>query len=137
MRSNHQDTLEGDVRMTSLALTATIGTNGKVEILGDKSKQKVDHGNSPTFQFSLNDQTQLNVRFDSLDTEDTSKCPPSSGLNSSQIPQNHVVINDKSAHFKDVNTQEGDVCYQWVFKCDDGQQPTFDPIIDNRGGGFI
>ena len=58
-------------------------------------------------------------------------------MNSSQIPKQHVVINDKNAHFKDANTEAGDVCYQWVFACDDGQQPKFDPIIDNRGGGNI
>jgi hypothetical protein len=26
-----------------------------------------------------------------------------------------------------------DVAYQWNFHCADGQRPTFDPIIDNRG----
>lgn len=72
--------------MTSLALTAIIGTDGNVQILGDKSKQKAEHGEQPTFHFSLDDQTQIECQFDSLDTEDGSTCPPSSGLNSIQIP---------------------------------------------------
>lgn len=121
--------------MTSLALTATIGADGNVEILGDKRKQKAEHGEQPTFHFSLDDQTNLDCQFDSLDTQDSSTCPPTSGLNSTQIPEQHVVINKTNAHFKDENTAAGDVCYQWNFKCNDGRTASFDPIIDNRGGG--
>lgn len=85
------------------------------------------------FNFILNDTTTFNVEFDTLDTEDDTTCPPSSGENSDQIVG--VVINSKDAHFTDNNSRPVNVCYQWNFTCNDSSKTVepFDPIIINGG----
>jgi len=138
MRSDPPEVMEKDVTMATIQLTATTDEKGNVVIAGDRTKKTLPKGSgSHHFQFTLDDQTKLNVEFDTLDTEDNwSNCPPPGGMNSTQIPYEHVHIDALSASFKDKNDNNGpmDVCYRWNFKCDDAKQhPAFDPIIDNRG----
>lgn len=139
--TDQPDVMEKSPAMATIALTATTDPSGTVVITGDKSKKTCPQGTGPhTFRFSLTDNTSpaQNVKFASLDTADNwPACPPAppAGLNSTQIPPEHVHISDLSASFKDKNDNASpmDVGYAWNFTCDDGQQPKFDPIIDNRG----
>jgi hypothetical protein len=125
----------------NLALTADLDEKGKVVISGDRSTKELGKGDPPCpFNFTLTDNTNLNVKFLSLDTEDDwSQCPPPGGENSKQIVGIHI-HNDKTpktAKFTDNNGNKGamDVCYQWNFTCDDPSKLpiTFDPIIKNGG----
>jgi hypothetical protein len=124
--------------MVMLILTAETDPDGTVQINGDKSKKRLEKGDPPTeFRFKLVNQTKprQTVEFSSLDTQDSVPCPPSSGLNSTQIPRAQVEIDPDTASFVNLNDNKDpmDVAYQWNFHCADGQRPTFDPIIDNRG----
>lgn len=95
------------------------------------------------FNFRMQDNTNLNVRFNSLDTaDDCSDCPPPQGENSRQIVG--VAMNNnrdpRTASFTDNNNNSAkagsmDVSYQWNFTCDDPdvKVDSFDPIIRNGG----
>jgi hypothetical protein len=115
-------------------LTATL-SGGQVVVSGDKNRVKLpkDSG-SRTFDFKLDDRTEMNVRFSSLSADESDSCPPRSGINTDQIV--NVGIGDKRASFTDLNSGDArTICYAWHFACDDpGQRPEFDPIVDNGGG---
>jgi hypothetical protein len=125
----------------NLALTADLDEKGNVVISGDRSTKELKKGDPPrTFNFTLTDNTNLNVKFLSLDSEDNwSQCPPPGGENSQQIVgvQVHNNQTPKTARFTDNNSNKGamDVCYQWNFTCDDPSKLpiSFDPIIKNGG----
>ena len=133
-------TLQG-AQATVLQLTADFDEKGKVVINGDRSTKVLGKGEPPRrFNFALTDNTGLNVRFDSLDTQDNrSQCPPTvTGENSGQIVG--VQINNAQAAFTDNNSNPSsqgplDVCYRWNFTCDDRSKLpiSFDPIIRNPG----
>jgi hypothetical protein len=137
-------TLQG-AQATILPLTADLDGNGNVVINGDRSTKVLGKGEPPRrFSFTLTDNTGLNVRFASLDTQDNrSQCPPTvTGTQSGQIVGVQI-RNDrtpKEARFTDNNSNPSsqppvDVCYRWNFTCDDTSQPpiSFDPIIRNPG----
>lgn len=123
-----------------IPLTATL--NGDtITITGSGGESLPGGTGAHRFNFTLHDDTGLNVEFDSLDCADNcSTCPPPPGENSSQIIA--VTIqnqgpNDNKAGFTDNNDndQPMPVAYQWNFTCDDpGKTVTpFDPIIINGG----
>lgn len=118
-------------------LTASL-ENGKVKITGNKTRVKLPRNSgSHTFKFNLHDDTDLNVRFSALGTGLGEVCPSGPGDNTGQIID--VEIDGRKAEFTDSNT--GDPItfgYTWFFACDDAsQKPTFDPIVDNGGGGDV
>lgn len=124
--------------MVMLILTAETDADGNVQINGDKSKKRLEKGDPPTeFRFKLQNKTKpkQNVQFSGLDSQDSAPCPPEPGLNSTQIPANRVIVGDTTASFTNLNSNNTplEVSYQWKFRCADGQQPTFDPIIENGG----
>ena len=116
-------------------LTARL-ENGQVKITGDKTRTRLPRNSgSHRFKFKLDDETGLNVRFSALGTELGEVCPAAPGDNTGQIVD--VEIENRKAEFTDSNS--GDPItfgYTWFFACDDAsQRPTFDPIVDNGGGG--
>jgi hypothetical protein len=137
--TNQTDVLEKSAAMAKIGLTATTDASGTVVISGDNSKKTCPKGSGPhNFRFSLTDNTNpaQNVQFASLDAADNcSTCPPPSGQNSTQITDVTIDDGGLSASFKDKNNNSTpmDVSYAWNFKCDNGQTPQWDPIIDNRG----
>lgn len=119
----------------NVALTATL-TGNKVQISGVGGADLKKDSGAHRFNFTLSSPPGVNVRFDSLDTEDDcSTCPPSSGENSKQIVG--VQIGSSTASFTDNNNNKTpmDVSYQWNFTCDDPKLNvgSFDPIIKNGG----
>lgn len=68
-----------------IPLTATVTGSG-VSINGNGAANLPRGSGAHRFNFTLADQTGLNVQFSSLDTEDNSStCPPAPGENSLQI----------------------------------------------------
>lgn len=125
-------------QMLTNQLRATLDADGKVQISGLKDRVRLPHNSgSHRFKFILHDETQLNVRFSALGTQVGEVCPRAPGDNTGQIID--VDIDDRKAEFTDKNS--GDPLtfgYTWFFVCNDAtQQPTFDPIVDNGGGGDI
>jgi hypothetical protein len=123
----------------TIKLTARTNKNGKIWIEGSRAKKSLPRGSGPrTFEFTLDDKTNptQNVKFSGFDSEDDWPCcPPPGGNNSSQL-QYAIDPGGLSASFVDANDNSGgsmSVCYRWRFSTDDGQHPTFDPIIDNGG----
>jgi len=124
-----------------IPLTATL-TGSTVKIDGNGAANLPKGSGAHRFRFTLNDQSGLNVRFSSLDTEDNrSTCPPASGENSGQIVGMNIGPNGDNASFTDNNNNQGrmDVSYQWNFICNDPTKRVdpFDPIIQNGGGGVV
>ena len=134
----------GQPRTRSIQLTATL-VGGRVQITGagdaDLPKGSSDH----RFEFELDDQTGLNVRFKKvndgmLDVKDNSQaCPPPAGMDTTQIV-GVARMSDVRAGFTDKNDNKDGpmpVSYQLNFECDDpSKHPiSFDPIIIN-GGAF-
>lgn len=123
-----------------IPLTATLN-GSKVTISGNGGANLPRGSGAHRFNFTLDDQTQLNVRFSSLDAEDnSSKCPPAPGENSQQIVGVVIGSNGARASFTDNNNNNGsngpmDVSYQWNFTCDDSSKHpiSYDPIIINGG----
>lgn len=120
----------------SITLTATL-SNGQVSVTGNGGANLPRATGAHRFNFSLVDQTGLNVTFLSLDAADNcTTCPPPSGMNSEQI---HAVnINGTSAAFTDSNSgSEMSISYQWNFTCNNSNYLpiTYDPIINNGGSG--
>lgn len=123
-----------------VALIATRNGN-RVRIDGNGGANLPIDSGAHRFTFTLQDNSGLNVRFSSLDTEDGGTCPPDPGENSGQIVG--VVMNNnrtpKTAAFTDNNNNKAkdgplNVCYQWNFTCDAGAEvDSFDPIITNGG----
>ncbi len=113
-------------------------------ISGDPAPSLGRGSGAHRFQFVLQDNTGLNVRFASIDTQDNCpNCPPPGGDNSGQIvgvQMRHNPPVPSNAAFTDNNSNPGsngpmDVAYQWRFTCDDPNvivRP-FDPIIRNGG----
>jgi hypothetical protein len=122
--------------------TSVSGTT--ITITGDRSQRSIPAGQAATrFSFTLNDTSNQNVQFASLDTKDgITTCPPTgSGNQSTQI--NGITMNNnvgpRTAGFTDANSNPAsngalNVSYQWNFTCNPGYtvQP-FDPIISNGG----
>lgn len=136
-------TKTGTITDHDVLITATrAGDRVRINGYGGSGNLAVDSG-AHRFNFTLQDNTGLNVCFSSLDTEDNcSTCPPSSGENSQQIVG--VAMNNnrnpRTASFTDNNNNNAnagplDVCYQWNFNCDDPnvKVDSFDPIIRNGG----
>lgn len=118
----------------AIQLTATLA-GSQVVVSGDKTRVRLPKDSGPhSFDFKLEDRTNLNVRFSSLSADESDTCPPSNGIHTDQIVD--IGIGDKRASFTDVNSgDERTICYAWQFACDDPvQRPEFDPIIDNGGG---
>lgn len=122
-------------------LTATRNGN-RITVAGAGGANLPRGSGAHLFNFTLVDNSGLNVRFGTLDTEDNSQaCPPAAGENSQQIVG--VVTNNngqppRTARFTDNNNNSGgamNVCYQWNFTCDDPNVAVepFDPIIINGG----
>src|SRR5215212_1149074 len=82
---------------TVIPLTADLDGSGKVVINGNRSPVTLGKGEpGRRFSFTLEDNTKLNVRFASLDTEDyCSQCPPAPGDNSKLIG-NVQIKNDRT-----------------------------------------
>lgn len=125
-----------------VALTAT-RTGNRVRIAGPRSFNCPVDSRANRFNFTLADNTNLDVSFRSLDREDDcSTCPPASGNNSRQIVG--VAMNNnqtpKKASFTDNNNNKAsdgplDVSFQWNFTCNDSsvRVESYDPIITNGG----
>ena len=116
-------------------LTASL-VDGKVKITGNKDRVRLpSNSGSHRFKFKLHDDTTLNVRFRALGTALGEVCPSGPGDNTGQIID--VEIDGTKAEFTDSNSGNAITFgYTWFFACDDAsQQPTFDPIVDNGGGG--
>lgn len=128
----------------SHAIPLTANANGSVITVSGNGDWTLHAGAPATeFQFTLDDRSNANVQFASLDAADNiSTCPPvGSGNQSGQIVG--VTMNNngpnKSARFNDNNSNPSvngpmNVSYQWNFSCNPGftVQP-FDPIISNGG----
>ena len=128
----------------TIRLTAKLDNNGKVAIeadVPDETKLPKDSG-AHRFEFELDDETGLNVRFrrvndGMLDVKDNSQsCPPPPGMDTNQIV-GVARMSDTRAGFTDKNDNKGEmaVCYQLNFECDDlAKHPiAYDPIIINGG----
>ena len=135
----------GQPPIRRIPLTAKI-VEGRVEIKGDGDADLPKGSLNHRFEFELDDQTGLKVRFKQvnngmLDVQDNSRaCPPPAGMNTSQIV-GVTRMSDVRAGFTDKNDNENGpmpVSYQLNFECDDpSKHPiSYDPIIIN-GGGFI
>ena len=130
--------MAGPVRIT---LTATL--QGNVIKITGPGDVDIPEGQAATpFDFTLNDTTDKNVKFASLDAADNStSCPPPAGQNSTQIEgvQIHNNQSPRSAGFTDKNSNDpnqGDlkISYAWNFTCDPGATvDQYDPIITNGG----
>jgi hypothetical protein len=120
----------------SIALTARLSGN-KVSVTGPGSATLPARSGSHRFNFTLDDQTGLNVTFQSLTAaDDCTTCPPT-GPASQQIKA--VNTNGTSAAFTDSNSGDPtSVSYQWNFTCNDPSKLpiTYDPIINNGGSNF-
>jgi len=135
-----QDELERDqqggaaVTDHSIQLTATLSGN-KVTVSGPGGATLPARSGEHRFNFTLVDQTGLNLAFESLDAaDDCTTCPPPSGQNSQQLKA--VNINSTTASFTDRNSGNPiSVSYQWNFTCSDRSKLpiTYDPIINNGG----
>ena len=120
-----------------IQIAATL-SGSTVRINGNGARRLERGSGAHRFNFRLDDQTGLNVRFSHLDSEDNcSTCPPASGDNSNQIVGVRIGPGPGTASFIDNNNNRGrmDVAYQWHFGCDDPdrQVEPFDPIIENGG----
>lgn len=135
----------GQGSATTIQLTARLDNSGKVVIDSNAPNQSDLPKNSGScrFEFELDDQTGLNVRFKQLnngmlDVQDNSQaCPPPSGMNTTQIVGVTRPSNTR-AGFTDKNDNTGGpmpVSYQLNFECDDpSKHPiAYDPIIINGG----
>lgn len=133
--------MNGQPTQHNVPLTASLSGN-TVTVTGNGSANLPKKSGAHRFDFTLSDSTGLNVKFDSLDTEDDcSTCPPASGQNSTQIDNVTMQNNgpNKRAGFIDKNDNKKEdmpVSYQWNFTCDDPGKTVepFDPIIINGGG---
>jgi len=118
----------------SVQLTATLSGN-KVSITGSGGATLQPKSGEHKFNFTLVDQTNLNLTFSSLDAADNcTDCPPPSGQNSQQIHAVHM--NGTTASFTDSNSGGAmPVSYQWNFTCNDPSKLpiSYDPIINNGG----
>ena len=115
-------------------------TGNRITINGNGGANLPVRSGAHRFVFNLIDNTGLNVEFANLDTEDnSSRCPPAPGQNSTQIVGVQTGPQPRTAAFTDNNNNSGpmDVSYQWHFTCDDSnvRVDPFDPIIRNGGGG--
>ena len=120
-----------------IPLRATL-RGSRVRIDGNGAASLPTNSGAHRFDFTLDDQTGLNVQFASLDTQDNlSTCPPAPGQNSRQIVGVTVGPGPGTASFTDNNNNRGpmDVSYQWNFTCNDPtkQVEPFDPAIRNGG----
>jgi hypothetical protein len=124
-------------------ITLTTSVNGNVISITGSGNFSVPSGQAATHcKFTLNDTSNANVKFASLDAADgTTVCPPPSGNNSSQIVG--VTMNNnaspKTAQFTDNNSNQGtlSISYQWNFTCDAPYTVNpFDPVITNGGKSF-
>ena len=126
----------------AIRLTATL-VGGRVEITGNGGADLPKGSRDRRFEFVLDDQTDLNVRFKQvndgmLDVKDNSRdCPPPSGMDTTQIV-GVTRMSDVRAGFTDKNDNTGGpmpVCYQLNFECNDvTKHPIrYDPIIINGG----
>lgn len=133
--SNHDIVLSADRSGNIITITCIGGNPGPSLKRGSPAHR---------FRFTLQDNTGLNVKFASLDTEDNCpNCPPPGGDNSTQIVGVQMHNNPpppRNAAFTDNNNNDSakgpmDVCYQWNFTCDDATVTVkpFDPIIRNGG----
>ena len=121
----------------NIPLTATLA-GSTVRINGNGARKLAQGSGAHRFNFTLDDQTGLNIQFSHLDSEDNrSTCPPASGDNSDQIVAVTIGPRPGTASFTDNNNNRGrmDVAYQWHFTCDDPnkQVEPFDPVIENGG----
>jgi hypothetical protein len=132
----------GPAATRTVQLTAAL-VGGRVQITGaggaDLPKGSLNH----RFEFVLDDQTGLNVRFKQvddgmLDVKDNSQaCPPPAGMNTNQIV-GVARMSDVRAGFTDKNDNKNGpmpVSYQLNFECDDASKNpiSYDPIIINGG----
>jgi hypothetical protein len=128
----------------NLQLGTSVSGN-TITITGDNSTKPLQTNQAAThFNFTLNDTSGANVKFDSLDAQDnSSSCPPTvTGNQSGQIvgiTTNNASPNNKSARFTDNNDNNAangvlNISYQWNFTCDPPYSVRpFDPIISNGG----
>ena len=121
----------------AIQLTAALSGN-KVVVTGTGGATLPPKSGSHRFDFTLDDQTGLNVSFLSLDAADNStSCPPPAGQNSQQIKS--VNMNGTSASFTDSNSGGAmPISYQWNFTCTDRSKLpiSYDPIINNGGSNL-
>lgn len=126
----------------AIQLTATL-VGGRIQITGAGDADLPKGSSQQRFEFELDDQTGLNVRFKEvnngmLDVEDNSQaCPPSSGMNTTQIV-GVTRMSDTRAGFTDKNDNKNGpmpISYQLNFECDNpSKHPIrYDPIIINGG----
>lgn len=133
--------MSGTPPQHDIEMEANRGKDNEVSVTGNGEANLPRGSGQHRFKFALIDNTGLNVRFASLDTEDNStSCPPSPGENSEQIcgvTMNNNGNPNKTAGFTDRNNNQGqmNVSYQWNFTCDDPSVTVkpFDPIIINGG----
>jgi hypothetical protein len=125
----------------TINLRATL-IGGRVEINGAGGVELPKKSGEHNFEFLLDDQTGLNVRFKQvhdgmLDVQDNSRdCPPPCGMNTDQIIDVKRT-SDLRAGFKNKNDNKSPmpISYQLNFECDDpSKHPIqYDPIIINGG----
>jgi hypothetical protein len=126
----------------AIRLTAAL-VGGRVEISGNGGANLPKGARDQRFEFELDDQTGLNVRFKRvndgmLDVKDNSRdCPPPTGMDTNQIV-GVTRMSDVRAGFTDKNDNAGGpmpVSYQLNFECDDPTKHPirYDPIIINGG----
>lgn len=140
MKDPESDTETREILLDTIYLVARL-VDGKVEIRREErlSKGAPQH----RFEFELDDQTGLNVRFRALsngmlDVKDNSlDCPPPPGMSTNQIV-GVSRMDDKRAGFSDKNDNRNGpmpVSYQLNFECNDSSMHpiAYDPIIINGG----
>ena len=139
----HEDNDAGDPpnNQIDIGLTATLsGTNITVSGPPGPFECEKDKG-AYQFNFTLDDQTGCNVRFDSLDVRDNSNsCPPQGcGDQSTQIGGVNTQNNQtpKTAGFTDNNNNQNgtmNIAFAWNFTCNSPNSVgRYDPIISNGG----
>ncbi len=133
----HQEMLERTETVGNVQLTASL-VGGQVVITGDSNgNANVGKGQPPQrFTFNLTDNTGLNVQFLPTPTflcvNELGTCPAiGSGIQSDQIT--NVESSNRTAAFTDQNSEACTLGYALYFSCDNGSNPSFDPIIVNGG----
>ena len=132
----------GQVPIRTIDLTATL-VGGRVQVTGAGDANLPKGSGEHRFEFTLDDQTGLNVRFKQvhngmLDAQDNSQaCPPPPGMNTNQIIA-VTRMSDVRAGFTDKNDNRNGslpISYQLNFECNDASKHpiTYDPVIQNGG----